>query len=361
MINLFESVSPVQVSILVPSLWDLVHSGLCDNVSKVQDHYRTYARPASATHPLLRVLVDLGEDWQYPLAQYVEKVKGSLLRIAGVHGITTSTTPGHRFSGHFYDNHITEFYLGYIGSFSHLDADVNWTELQSVHVLTHPKSDLLIPILDGRPYSSQSGIVVIAVDLLKLAIQYRAYLRHINDPSVSGQGSVQLFLSRVILPNMLPSHMDMVILNRLFDQVNGSERVEVEYQHPMALPSYEKHLDRVISTVIHNLDRINPEYHHQLFNIPALYHDNIHRALILPDVLQTTQVGWLLILSRLYQFYNLVHLHANSDTVGLNRQALIELKRTVVNTNAMHMLESKLPGDFYLIVRQYLTDLGAIN
>jgi len=362
MINLFKTVSPVQVGILKPSLWELASQNLKDNVSTVQQYYRQATRYAQATHPLIRFLLSTCRQWELPLSQYVESITPELIRNAGIQGITTSATAGHAHHGTFYDHHITEYYLGYIGSFNEPDAEYNWQTLESVSVLYHPKSDLALPFLNGQPYSSETGVAVIGIDLLKLAIQYRSFQHVVSGDSEISASGVQVFIAKYVMPNMLESHIDLALFNRLMYKHYGVPyNGQVLTKHPMVLLRPDSYIDRVISTVLHNLPKINPEYHHQLCNIPSLYKSTMHEALLMPDILETTQCQWLLVLSKLKHLYQLVHFSEETSRVGLNRMALIEFKRMIKQHNVLPMLESKLPMEVFSEVQLELLGLDILT
>lgn len=361
MINLFESVSPVAVAILRPSLWDLVSSNIKHNVQTVQRYLLDQVRPARADHPFIRLLTELSHEAHLPLFNYTENIRPVLLRYASQLGWCTSLSFGHTNAAHFYDHHVTELYIGYIGSFDELQASQSWQGLDSVTVLTHPKSDINIPILDGRSYSNQSGVAVIAVDLLKLAIQYHAYLNMLrNGPPQDATGK-QIFLSRYVIPNMIPSHMEIALLNRLFDKRDGIHHDhEIFNKPPMALIDCEAQLDRVISRILYNLNRVNGEYHHQLSNIPSLYASTMHHALILPEMLYTQQVMWALTLSRLDQFYRLAHLRADDAKISTNQMNLADFKRSLTQYHVQAALEARLYGDTLISAQLKIADLLAL-
>jgi len=361
MINLFESVSPVAVAILKPSLWDLVSGNIQHNVRTVQAWQRHQVKPVKATHPFIRLLSELNLDAQAPLQAYITNIKPTLLRYAAQLGWSTSVSFGHTSAAHFYDHHITELYIGYIGSFDELDAAEHWQDLDSTTVLTHPKSDISIPILDGRDHSSQSGMAVIAVDLLKLAIQYHCYLQMLTVDHNQDATGKQIFLSRYVLPNMIPSHMEIALLNRLFDKSDGSiSHYEILNPPPMALVDCEAQLDRVLSRILYNLSKVNGEYHHLLSNIPSLYSPTMHHALILPEMLYTQQVMWSLVLSRLDQFYKLTELRPEDVKISTNKMNLADFKRSLTQYHVPATLESKLYGDQLISTQLKIADLLAM-
>jgi hypothetical protein len=326
-------------------------------VDKLTIYLQSSAPPASATHPLLRLIYSFVTSTNLSAERYSQEISDSALRFASAQGFTTSVSFGRTFKGVFYGPGITEIIVGYDEWFD-LDASVkNWRSVQAVKPFLHPKSDLGLQVLNGKPHSQETGLAVIGVNIPLLAIQYWAFLH--DKTSLSSQLGVQGFLSRYVIPNMLQSHVELAFLNRIFKRyyiIDSEQDTELLIKHRIALPEYKYYLDKVIDTVIVNLSRVNYMFEHQLQNIPAFYHDNMLSALIMPDIMQTQQVDWALIVSRLRYLSFLTDLTSNKSVYS-NRMHGVQLKRKLALYFGLETMSQKLPASLYFEQESYLDNI----
>jgi hypothetical protein len=353
-IDLFTLPAQTNVGIKVPTTWRLVKDGITKNVQTLKDYWQSAAPPVSAVHPLVRMLDSFQASPHQDPQPYIDEIRDNVLRYASQQSMTTAVSPGRAFTGVFYDAGITELLIGGEGAFE-IEAELSsWKDIQAVKVLLHPKSDLKLQLMNAKPYSNETGLACVYINIPLLALQHWAFL---NDP-VSQECGTQGFLARFVLPNMLPSHVEIAWLNRLFLDHYGVPRdtVEIDYRHKVALPDYSLMIEGLSEQVRRNLTLGNKRFDHLLQNIPSFYSKDMHDALHMPDVTTTQQDQWALLACRNRYLSYLCDV-AGEHTGSINMGYATDLRDRVSIYTCLPALKKALPPPLYIEQESYLANL----
>ena len=97
-----------------------------------------------------------------------------------------------------------------------------------------------------------------------------------------------------VLPNMLFSHMDQALFNRIRKLRKGEEVGQSIKRHPFALIDYTNKVDSCYGNVIENLTKTGKNFVGVLQSVPAVVKENMEQAMHVPDMAPTRQVMWVL-------------------------------------------------------------------
>ena len=359
MYRLFETVSNQNNTSVKYAEWDYIRRSYLQELTAVKAYYRSRVYSVKSNHFLARILNNLNIPMYYPADQYANIAITRAPFVLGGIGVTSSRDKGTLFNGIFYGPGVTEIIISDTDYFNPYQAEINWRDICAVKPLLHPKSDLGLLLPNGRPMSSGSGLAVISINLPLLAMQYRGFcLEQQAKTSESGSLlSVSHFIHMYVLPNMLDAQTDIVIMNRLMKLYYGAPMGKANFKHPFMVHDYSDKIDKVLTKVLHMLDDKAMMYTWLLKNIPMITSTDAQAALILPDVMPTMQVQWVIVLSRL-SIINFIIDVGGDKCIHMNRTDLNTLRLMFIRLRGSHLLENILPKamlyDTMLIINNIL-------
>jgi hypothetical protein len=335
-----------------------VHQRMVEDVGKVIQYYRTSGRVVKNDH-ILNVLINtINVPLRYDLMHYHDVVWQRGIHVARFLGMTSSLARGKWFNSTFYGN-LDEIILAYNGSNNPNKLEKNWEDLEPVKVLECPVSDSSYQIPDGKEHSKAKGIVVIGIDIPMLMVMYRKFcekeqIRRLN-PDVAKYGTPN-FIAMYVLPNMLKSQTDLMIVNRLINLFEGTANCKSLTKHPFFISDYTPLLDRNLELIIERFNELPLLYRNMILQIPYVFSED---ALDIPDIAPTVQVNWALWLTRLKMIKFLTEV-GNANTIELNRADLNDLRIELRNFRTNHVWGNVLPKDHRSLILQQLDTLEKV-
>lgn len=335
--TLFNLKPPSQYGVLRSVHWPYVRDGLRRNLEVILRYHRKNPQAVKGSHFLVRLLGAITIPHALNLDRYFENVDAGTFNTANALKLTSPVSKGVVFKGIFYGPGCHEVIIGHNELFDIVDADRNWMNLQPIQVLRHPRSDLMMNIPDGKPTGSETGLAVISINIPMLAIMYRAFCRYEEQAAPEGgRLSVYHFIRMYVLPNMLASHLDVALFNRIDNLQKGAPIGESKQAHSFALPDYSKKVTEVHLELLEYLHKKRQDFLGVLYTIPGAVKPNMAQVMEMPDVAPTSQITWALVLARLHVVTFLFksvgeRLHAqNQVEVNAIRRAIISYRSTSV-------------------------------
>lgn len=329
--------------------WHYVRDGLKRNLSAVLRYYRTNPMAVDSSHFLVRLLQSITVPKVLPLQRYYDNVDDRALDIAMALKMTSSIYRGQLFKGVFYGPDNDEILIAHNAPFDVGHAHKQWKNLCPVTVLRHPRSDLGLQLPDGSDTGIESGLAVIAINVSMLAIQYRAF--RLNEMAIAEEGGVERtvmqFIHMHVLPNMLLSHLDYALFNRLDNLRKGAPLGVSKKQHAFYTTDYTPKVDKVYTAVLQDLADQSQDFSGILRSIPAAVSLNMDDALKLPDLPPTLQLSWALTLSRLPALlfmFKVARLGAGTR----NQSEVNRILRDALGYKSNNVFRTMLPVDLYL-------------
>lgn len=210
----------------------------------------------------------------------------------------------HLFAGNAFTN--GQFYPGtteFIASsknqkHSWYDLWTNWKNTSTVEVLKHQITslDIFVPGLTTTNKVSGDHLddtTIINIDVGMFYCQWLLF--KVANPDKSEED----FIKTIVLPNMLPSHIDQVFMNRLMMGLDLMGPCTVKTNVNMLHSTHEGQVDRTINMVTMNLLSRPMTVNQQMSTIYQPFSHNLldgHREL---NLVPGSQVMWLLLLNKM--------------------------------------------------------------
>lgn len=299
--GLFNLMPGVNIPTMYAANWHYAREGLRHNLKKVVEFYQTHSMAVESEHFLVRLLQSITTPKALPLDRYYAIVDALSLNLGMALKMTSSISKGHVFPGTFYGPGCTEVLIAENADFDVEAVNRNWENVQAIRVLRHPRSDLGLNLPDGKKTGSETGFAVIAINIPMLAVQYRAFRQREDEYSLrTGEPgrTIMQFIHMHVLPNMLYSHFDYVMFNRIYNLKRGAPLGESSKPHPFYITDFSQKLNAVHATVLVNLSAVGQDFAGILRSIPAVTKNNLDDVLVIPEMAPTRQVIWALALSR---------------------------------------------------------------
>lgn len=350
MYSLFQYDPKIEYGTVHLSEWTYLKDGLTRNLVTVLNHYRHNSYSVAADHLLVQLLQSINVPLSLSLDRYFANVNPVALSLASPFRLTSPINSGKIFNGTFYGKGNQEVLIAVDEWFDAEKVAKDWENITPVRVIRHPFSDLELNIPNGRIKSQEQGVVVVAINIALLAVQYRSfYYAELNkqkaDPTYV-PGNMMQFVYMFVLPNMLGSHLDYVLFNRISNHLRHIPNHKTRPGHPMMLTDYSRQVATVQLRMLEVLKRSNYSFGATLYFLPAVVRENMERALLVPDVAPTRAVLWALILARLPALLFLIDT-AKYGTRMRNQKEADEIGETLARLKRQRVFDSVLPAELY--------------
>lgn len=302
MYELFSRPQVIKSPEITPGEWDYLKRMYEAEISKIVTYFQNRVLSVKSEHLLCRMINTLMVPIHYDDQRFYTATDARAEFIARHFNMTSSIGPGRLFDGVFYGEGVQEILLLDNDPFSMYDLNTNWRDIQAVKVLSHPVSSTNLMVPNGNVHSTETGRAVISIHLTKLMAQFRAFtLDQIRRHETEGKGmlSVRHFVAMYVLPNMLYTHTDQVIWNRLANLINYAPMGESLRSYVFPIRNMDDKLDKCLLKITKHLRNRQMDFSGYLSNMPAVFAEDQLAALAMPDMAPTRQVWWAMYLTRL--------------------------------------------------------------
>lgn len=325
-----------------------IRTGLQTSLSKVITFRRQNPTGLNASHFLVRLLQSLNVPMTLSTMVFDDKVRDIALNLGMGLRMTSALSQGRIFTpGVFYGDGVTEVLIASIDPYDlkALEGE-GWKDLRPIQVLYHPKSDLNLTIPDGRHSTPEAGMAVITVNIPMLASQYRKWRTFQNSASIDTPRSIMQFLQEIPIPNMLYSHLDVAIMNRLIGKFFDVELENTRSMHSFYLTDWVDEVDRALDYYLEYCSLRKLDFDTLISYVPTVSAENLHEVLRLPDLAFTQQLQWAVVIARLPIVVFLVQFNAKYDNPR-NRSHLHYLRHYLRQMDLGRVMRRALPEDRY--------------
>lgn len=330
--------------------WNYLRTGLQQNLEKVIRYYRRAPMAVPSDHFLIRLLQSATVSKHLPIERYYSNVDGLFsLNLGMALKMTSSLSSGHLFKGTFYGPGCDEVLIAHTADFDASEAERHWQNLRPVRVLRHPRSDLDLLLPDGTHTGIEEGLAVVAINVPMLLVQYRSFWlreQYLADMYKESPRSVNEFVHMYVLPNMLPSHLDYVLFNRISNLAKGAPMGAPVKKHPFYLTDFTQRLNTTQTTLLDNLEKMTRSFGETLFNIPAVDAASMEEVMRVPQMAATRQVIWALGLAR-FPAIDFLTRTGLDHGLAKNGQEINRLRQTLRMYASSVLLKNQLPADVY--------------
>lgn len=308
------------------------------SLDKVTNYYRSYPHAVDGRHFLIRLLYSLHVPTSLDIEVYSDKVGDIALEAAMAVKMTSPYSRGVVYQpGVFYGKNVSEILIATIDDYDTSLLETSWRELQSIRVLSHPKSDLWMHLPNGRYNTDEGGFAVITVNIPMLASQYLQWRREQQALNLESPRSIAQFLLEIPIPNMLPTHLDNAIVNRLINRYFDLPNANIRNPHSFQIPDFSQEIDGVLDRYLERLHGRQWRFDTIVDTLPLAVAESYHDVIALPEMAYTKQVEWAVTIARLPLVAWLVQMNAagKNNSNSQNLRYLKQYLRSIRLDNSM--------------------------
>jgi hypothetical protein len=358
--SFFNNTPDIEFAIAAYPNWDYVRRGLTHNLEIVQSYYKERVLAVKSNHLLCRIINTLTVPYSLDVYRYHANIEEQTYLISNHFKISSPVYRGGLINSVFYDPEGLELLVVDNSYFDPQETSINWKNAQAVKVVKHPRSDLSLLLPNGKSTGSEKGISVISINIPMLAVQYRAFLKEQLKKSPDYYLSVSHFVHMYVLPNMLYTHLDLALYNRLSNLVLGAPMGEATRKHAMAIIDYSEFVDKIYTKILSDLEKRNMDFKIVTQTVPVVVNDTLEQTLVLPDNPHTRQILWIDLFCRIDEFMTIMKI-AGDRSVNKNRQHLNTTLKYVRMVERDDTIEKILPSGLYLDLSLKISELKQLS
>lgn len=374
MYNIFNKSYQISASVSINPSFDLIKRTYQNTIQTIINYYQNRTFAVRSNHLLCR-MITIG---MIPIStdndRFHEIAFNRSPYIAKHFNLTSPISYGTIFKETFYSN-CNEILIYDDSDFNYKEVLSDWRNVSAVKVLDHPLSNtgFLLPsgnsgFIDNKEKEnttdldiinlySDSGLAIITINISLLLTQYKGFLLEtMTNPNMSSELTIANFIHMFVLPNMLYSHTELVLLNRMMNLFYGAPMGESYRKYPFSIINYDSKLDGILNQSLKRLELSNFIYPSMLSNIPSIFNKSMLESLLVPDIAQTSQVWWALILSRLKIMKFLLDI-SNEKAIANNKAYINHFKIIIKNLNRNNVYNSLLSKDIYYEIENIFNEI----
>ena len=288
--------------IVRPPAFELLRRIYQREIMTIVEYFQSRVFAVKSNHLLCRVINTAYVSSDIELTRFIEIINSRSPYVAKHFNFTSSISYGKIHEGVFYGEGSKELILYDEEYFNPYYEALNWKQIRAIEVLEHNISNMGLILPNGKVNNTESGLVVIKINLPLLLLQYRFFeleQRNRMSTEIETNYGVTHFVYKYVLPNMLYSHIELCILNRLMNLFYGAPMGNALVKYPFPIIKYDNKLDNVLKDVLKHIKDTGMPYYSTLRNIPNVFNADSQESLQMPDMAKTRQVWWALVLTRL--------------------------------------------------------------
>lgn len=261
------------------------------NKDAIQTYYSDKNFSVKNTNIISRLVEHFPVYLNYDNYRYLETIENKLTYLAKHFEFTSDTELGMLHPPYFFGNGGDEIIFSGYENFNADQYARGWKKENCVKTLLHPRDDtkLLLPL--GNDNGCRGGLSSLFIDVPKLAIKYREFMREQTSKS---EGEPVLnknnFVIKYVLSGMMGDIIDHMFLNRLMDKFYGIEPTPSKKKHPFKIFEPETQLDRYIENTLDVITSKPIDFVNILRNIKLINSEDAASLLTLPDIYGSRQI-----------------------------------------------------------------------
>jgi hypothetical protein len=318
------------------------------SLDRIVRHLRNRHWYVYSSHILVKILTSIPVDRDLDIFEYHKKVEAIAYDLGKTLGISSSLHKSISKDSYMLGDDVTEIYVAINEPIDLLTVESNWEELEPIKFLRHDVDSLDLTPLDGRR-SEEFGLAVIQVDIVKLAIQYRSWIKHWEESGVDEIPSVVNFVAGHPTANALYSFYDHCIYNRFRTRLEGKVPSTKVTKLTFSTPSYTDEVDKYIKYTINRIERAGGfTFDQMLQQLELVTVKDAFNLTRLPQLFISRQVEWVILISRLETLIYLVQTgdmfgHNSKNRVNLNKIKIYvkSLRGTRIFSNTLSTLDER--------------------
>lgn len=300
------------------------------NRDAIQSYYLDRHFAVKNTHILSRILEHFPVFPHYDVYRYLEFTHDRTKYLAKHFKFTSDIEKGIVHPSYFFGNNGEEIILSNYEVFDPMEAERNWKTSSVISVVRHNRNDtkLLLPL--GNEDGSRSGLDIVSINIPKLAIKYREFIKEQAFKESTGEGLLlnkNHFIIKYVLHTLIEDIIDHIFLNKVMDKFYGREEITPRFKHRFKLFEPQIQLERYVDNTLDIITHKKLDFVNILRNIQLIFKRDASELLSESDMGQTRQTSWALLISKLP--YMIFLYDVSKDKGIMNKHVIEDWKRAV--------------------------------
>lgn len=323
------------------------------NVERVIGHYRKNIKSLPSNHLLVSILNTIPTGEGVNNIQYMYQIEDMLDEIANAFHLCTSDVMGRVIdSSPWHGSDVSEIVILTNENFKVSSVGSGWMDLEPIRFLSHPSSDLGLPMPDGQS-NLGSGLGVSIINLPMLALQYKLWREWVS--GMEYRQTTRQFVNSFPIPNSIKSYHDIAMFNVIYNLFSGIIDGTDKVNHSFYLNTYRNDFTDSVDLLIN--EYINKRVSFTDFISSFRFYDDasILEVMVPPDIRITRQVKWPISVGRM-RLFSMMVLWDSRSVGSLNRGDINALKKILKRLKSDKSLSELKSNSVKRLVEQYIDD-----
>lgn len=295
MLWLFNEDLKINYSNMIPGTYDRFKRTSIHNMDRMKEHMLSRAYTVFSNHVLMKLIKTISPPSTLDdnkMRSYYDELRNNYYKYSSSIGFSSPTYTGAVNKSQFYSDNVSEIIIGTSSRYDEIKS-IPWTELEPIKVHRHPYTTTYYGILDKRQEIPGKGVAVISIDIPTLVYQYIKW--SMQQIALEQTGVLGVFMTQYPLRNMLKSHNDIAIVNRLMANYSGVKKYTPAMKQAFWLNDDMMVLDPLLSRIVPELKRTPRFLAEMLMQIPTVYKTGYDAVRLPIDIsVRQTDWGWLI-------------------------------------------------------------------
>ena len=339
------------------SKFEYIASRYLKDLNKVIDYYRNRERAVNNKHILNRLISLIAPNINLSDEQYFEIVERTAIFITKQFDIVSNKNSGKIHENLFIGRNSYEVLIYKNTEIDLFTFKEEWKDYQSIKCIYSEDTalDYNVPFNNKEYVIPMLSIFEIDVSALLMQYKYWALDRLKNEESTN----INVFISQIALPNMLPSLLDFALYNRYVSILNNVPIESYTINQPFVLTDYSPGIDKIYKKIVKDTKNTSIFINQLYKTIPLVSNKNVYELLRISNRYYTKQSEWVLILARIPVIKDtLVNLGPRG--ISKNKTPINRLSYKIKEVERSKTIEKKL-DDLTYIETNHMLDLDYIE
>lgn len=310
------------------------------NKDSIEAYYQQRNFSVKNTNLISRIVEHFPVYLEKDVYSYLESVDNKITYLGKHFRLTSDIEKGVLHPPYFFGNEGDEVIFAGVEHFDAIAVSTQWRTASCIKILKHPRNDdkFLLPL--GRNDGNQNGISSIFIDLGKLAVKYREFIKdNYNKSEEQIVLNKNHFVMKYVLGTSMKDVIDHTLLNKVMDSFYDRPVVEPTKRHPFKIYEPTTQIQRYVQNTLDVISSKPMDFVQILRHIKTVFSEDASVLLCLPDFYGTRQVQPAVIVSRIDYMIFLLDVCKSKE---VNRHYINDWKRL-----ADRILSDNSLGNFF--------------
>lgn len=316
------------------------------NRDSIENYYQDRNFAVKNTHILSRILEHFPTYAGFDSYRYLDFANDKTKYLAQHFKFTSDMEKGIVHPSYFFGNEGEEIIISSYETFDVREVEADWKHSKTVSILKHDRNDtrLLLPM--GNDDGSRGGLDVVMVNIPKLSIKFREFMKEQSTNASTAGGMVlnkNHFVMKYVLSTMMEDEIDHMFLNKVMDRFYNREEVTPKFKHRFKIFEPNTQLDRYIDQTLDTITKKDLDFVNILHNIHLVFNMDTSELLALDELSGTRQVKWAILASRIDYMLFLFDVARNKN---MNKHYLNDWARFAKRVMSDHSIDGMFSYSF---------------